>query len=332
MMIQRGIPIANIIQNIFWNSEQGRFRTLWRLLVELSLIVALNTGMNLVSNSGGPVLITTILRHLLYLAGGLFAFWLLARWFDRRSFADYGFHINRRWWSDLGFGLFLGAFLLSGIFLTELLAGWITITGTRVTASAFPSWVVFLIYLLRFLAVGVCEELAFRGYLLKNLSEGIKSKWFGERAAIVGAFIVSSVFFGLGHLMNPNSNWASTLNLILIGFMFGLPFLLTGELALSIGLHITWNIFEGPVYGFAVSGAQPGTRWFAILQGGPEIWTGGEFGPEAGLICILWVLIGCGLIAAWVSLRRKRLMLHLPLALYSPTKEEQPGLAPGWAG
>ncbi len=319
-MIQQSKPETintSFLQNIFWNRDQRRLHTLWRLLAELLLILALVTCMNLISNSGGPVVLTTILRQLLYLGGGLLAFWLLARFFDRRSFADYGFHIDRDWWINLSFGLFLGAFLLSGIFVTELLAGWIKITGRVVSTGAVPFGAAFLINLLKYLAVGLSEELAFHGYLLKNLAEDLNGKRLGARGAIAAAIVLSSVIFGLAHLQNDNTTWMGILNLILIGFVFSLPFLLTGELALSIGLHITWNLFQGPVYGFAVSGAQPGYRWVSILQSGPKIWTGGAFGPEAGFICILWLLAGCALVAAWVSLRRKRLALHLPLADYS---------------
>jgi membrane protease YdiL (CAAX protease family) len=270
------------------------------------------------TNAAGSGFGTATVGSLVYLAGGLGSTWLLARFIDHRPFADYDFHFNRAWWLDLGFGLFLGAFLLTGIFLTEKVAGWIAPTVTMTTADPLPFALAFLFKLLVYLAVGVNEELAFRGYQLKNLAEGLAGKRIGPRAAIVLAFVISSLLFSLGHITNENSTTLSTLNLVLGGLMLSLPFLLTGELAASIGLHITWNLFEGTVYGFAVSGSLPSTHLLTTQQTGPELFTGGAFGPEAGLVYIFWALAGCGLIIAWVQYRRKQLSLYLPLASYTP--------------
>ena len=104
----------------------------------------------------------------------------------------------------------------------------------------------------------------------------------------------------------------------MIGCALALPYLLTGELGLSIGLHMTWNLFEGTVYGFSVSGIAPTTHLLSIQQNGPVLWTGGAFGPEAGLICILWTLFGCILMIWWVKWLRKQTGLYLPLATYTP--------------
>jgi uncharacterized protein len=78
----------------------------------------------------------------------------------------------------------------------------------------------------------------------------------------------------------------------------------TGELALSIGLHIAWNFFQGYVFGFAVSGARPGGSLIGIQQGGPVPWTGGPWGPEGGLLGLLVLLAGSLLILGWVRLTR----------------------------
>jgi hypothetical protein len=99
----------------------------------------------------------------------------------------------------------------------------------------------------------------------------------------------------------------------------GLGFILTGELAIPIGLHITWNFFQGNVFGFPVSGTTPIVTFIGINQRGPEIMTGGAFGPEAGLIGLIAIAIGVGLIYAYLQWRDGEVRLKLNLATYSPT-------------
>jgi len=254
----------------------------------------------------------------IYLAVGLGIAWLMAHFFDKRPFADFGFHLDRHWWLDFGFGLALGAFILTGIFLSFWAAGWVSITGSMITNDHLPFILAFLLKVIVYATIAINEELTFRGYQLKNLAEGFSGKRIGPRGAILLALLLSSALFGFSHLSNGNATAMSTINIVLIGFALALPYLLTGQLGLSIGLHLTWNLFEGTVYGFAVSGIAPTTHLVAIQQNGPDLWTGGAFGPEAGLICILWTLFGCLLTILWVKWLRKQARLHLPLATYTP--------------
>ncbi len=158
----------------------------------------------------------------------------------------------------------------------------------------------------------------FRGYPLRNLAEGINVRWLGPRGALVVAWLVTSILFGAAHAGNQNATFISSFNIALAGILLGLGFVLTGELAIGIGLHMTWNLFQGTVFGFPVSGGQFGASVFTLQQGGPDLWTGGAFGPEAGLIGILAMAAGCLLILAWVWLRQRRLGIHAPLAEYTP--------------
>jgi membrane protease YdiL (CAAX protease family) len=322
------------LARVFRNAEQRRARALWRILALLgmfivgTLVFSLAFGLGAIEVSGGgvdpaatPFVVAGSAAALL---AALLGVWLAGRFLDRRPFADFGFHLRRGWWIDLGFGMALGALLMTSIFLAERAAGWVIVIETLWRRDAGqPFALSILAPLFIFLCVGIYEELLMRGYLLRNLAEGFNSRRIGPRAALVLAWALSSAVFGLAHAANPNATIVSTLSIALAGVFLGLGYVLTGELAIPIGLHIAWNFFQGNVYGFPVSGAATRQATFiAVEQRGPELWTGGAFGPEAGLIGIVALLVGSLLIVLWVRLRRGAAGLHTALAIYDkPTPD-----------
>ena len=186
----------------------------------------------------------------------------------------------------------------------ERALGWVHVTGiAQSVANRIPFPVGMAGAAISYLCVGIYEELAFRGYVLRNLAEGLRGTLRGARPAVIAAWLLSAVIFGLAHGGNPGATWVSNVQLMLAGLFLGLGYLLTGELAVPIGLHIAWNFFQGAVFGFPVSGVPQQVSLFAISQGGPDLWTGGPFGPEAGLMGLLALILGSALIWGWARLR-----------------------------
>ena len=315
----------------------GRLRALWRLLVQylaykvlVPLLVNLLAIAWLLVRSGREIgasgeldastlsgtLVLPLLGGTATLIGVLLSVWLAGRFLDRRPFADFGFHVSGGWWLDLCFGMTLGALLMSAIFLVELGFGWITVTSEfRSLMPGTPFALAMLLPTTLFVCGGIYEELLFRGYQLRNAAEGLNLPVMGPRKAVILAWILSSAFFGYLHANNPNATLLSTFNVALAGLMLGFGYVLTGELAIPIGLHITWNLFQGGVFGLPVSGNAPlGASVLSTDQGGPELWTGGPFGPEAGLLGPAAMILGCLLMALWVRLRNGKVAIHTPIA------------------
>ncbi len=89
--------------------------------------------------------------------------------------------------------------------------------------------------------------------------------------------------------------------LFLAGLFLAYAYLRTRRLWLPIGLHIGWNFFESTVLGFPVSGLS----LFGLLQNslaGPDIYTGGAFGPEAGLVLLPALALGTILVYYYTRL------------------------------
>lgn len=297
------------LKSTVWNAKEGRARTPLRLIAGVVVLVVVGIGVTIpplfvlsildVALLAGVGVGTALLSTGLSGVAAVIGVWLAGRYVDRRRFADFGLRIDREWWIDCGFGLALGGLLMTGIFLIQLAAGWIEVRETF--AGEALLWVV-VGSLLLFVIVGIYEELLLRGYLLTNLAEGARGT-LGIVGAIVFGTLVSSVAFGALHASNPNATLVSTLSISFAGVMLALGYVLTGELAVPIGLHVTWNLFQGTVYGFPVSGLDFGASVVDIEQGGPTVATGGSFGPEAGLLGFGAMVAACLLTVGWVRWR-----------------------------
>jgi membrane protease YdiL (CAAX protease family) len=309
-------------KSIFWDEKFSRLRAGWRLVIQFVLMVAFLAVFGIL----GDRLFSSLPRYPLderfsvlfpvaMLFSNLLSVWGAGRFLDRRRFADFGFRFSLSWWIDLIFGLVLGAVLITGIFLIEVGTGWATITEmfwSSADGNSFPASI--LLILVTFLCVSIYEEIWSRGYLLKNLAEGLNFRFLGSQGAVVLAAFGTAVIFGLNHVTNPGASVISTLALVLAGVLYATAYVLTGELAIPIGYHLAWNFFQGAVFSFPVSGHSLNASFVAIQVEGPGLWTGGTFGPEAGLLGILARVAGILLIIAWVQLRYRKLNLRKELA------------------
>ncbi len=275
------------------------------------MVFADDTG---VQRAASPALFMS--RYVASLVAVLASVWLAGRFLDRRPFSGFGMRPDRAWWPDLCFGLALGALLMTAVFFLELAAGWITITGAFETVGEGRSFALSILFVLvAFVCVGFYEELLSRGYQLQNMAEGLNVPSLGPKGAILVAWALSSVVFGLLHLRNPGTSLASTVNIAFAGLLLGAGYVLTGRLAIPVGLHATWNFFQGNVFGFPVSGIKPiGATFVSIEQGGPASLTGGAFGPEAGLLGTAAMVVGSLLIWLWVRARHGKANIQASIA------------------
>lgn len=323
-------------QWLVWNRLEHRLRTPWRLvfgtvLLTLATIVSVLT----IQTAGTAIGLTSMLAGLESTVGALTLSAILgvvvvvtlvgiAWMIDRRQLSDYGLRVDREWWIDCGVGLLIGAAAMTVVFVIGVAGGWIVIEQVGLSTGTLS---VFVGLVAVFLIVGVYEELLIRGYLLTNLAEGFR--WFDRlspRSSAVIATLVSSVIFGGFHATNPNATLVSAAVISLAGIMLALGYLYTGELAIPIGIHITWNTFQGLVYGLPVSGSALPVSVVETTSRGSATVTGGPFGPEAGLLGVVGIGVAALGIAVYCRVRKGTLGVDsevtMPKLRSSPTTPE----------
>ena len=143
----------------------------------------------------------------------------------------------------------------------------------------------------------VTEELMFRGFALQALEQ-----LFSSRTAVV----VTGMFFGVAHLLNPGANlWSALAIAIEAGVLLGVAFLWRRSIWFVVGLHFAWNSTE-QLLGIPVSGKAAEGLLTADVSG-PALLTGGSFGLEASIIP---VLLGVALtVPMFVAARRRGMIV-----------------------
>ena len=210
--------------------------------------------------------------------GSIFVIYLLWRYLNKGTLKEIGFRGPLK---DLGFGLFLGAISITVITFILMLTGNITLMNS----FSEPEFTIYAItFLILFILVGVFEEMFFRGYVMATMASRGNKKWM--------IYVFSALFFSIVHMTNPNVSVLGLINIALVGFLFAYMFDVTNSLWLPIGYHITWNYFQGNVFGFAVSGTTPHGIYNVDITSGNELLTGGSFGLEGGILATLLIVLG----------------------------------------
>lgn len=310
--------------NIFFNHDEDRIRAGWRIACQLFLLLLIVGGLTIFTRSFMAV--NSFFATFLTAVGAVISIYLAALGLDKRPWSDYGLQFNNQWLLRCGLGFGLAGLAMAVIFIVEYSAGWVTITNYGWQQQVPNTTYVygFLSFLVSMIMVGFYEEFVFRGYQIVNASEGLNLPGLSPTQAAWVAVALSSLIFGAGHAFNPNAGWFSTLNIAGAGAMLAFPFIITGSLSLSVGLHIGWNFFQGGIFGFPVSGIPIRASLLQITQKGPDLLTGGAFGPEAGLLGLLGMaFITLGLYGYFRRCNQS-LSIHEAFANYTPSTRNYP--------
>ncbi len=206
--------------------------------------------------------------------GMLVMAWIFRRFIDGKTFNSLGFKFSD-YKNDFLIGLLFGFVLIASGFVILLILGNLSISDTNFNIPLLFG------YVLLFTIGSLNEEIMIRGYILTNFCDSM-NKYI--------ALIVSSLLFAIMHLANANVTVLSFVNIFLAGILLGIYYIHKQNLWFPISLHFSWNFFQGPIFGFEVSGVDVTGVIIQDIQG-PDLITGGTFGFEGSIIATLLMVI-----------------------------------------
>lgn len=233
--------------------------------------------LNLVAVFGAAIVASNLLhRHLPPMTGqaviaawGLLVYLAGSKWIEKRSTVELSPSGSV---SQTLMGFVLGFVLFTTTMAILWIAGIYHPQGYG-SAARVPAEFAFAV------GAGVLEEILFRA-LLFRVSSKILGTW--------GALVFSAAFFGAAHAFNPGATVTSSLAIALeAGILLGAAYAATKRLWVPIGLHVAWNFTEGSVFGMSISGTGANLGLIRGTLNGPQILTGGQFGPEASIVAVL---------------------------------------------
>lgn len=278
--------------NIFWNYSERRLRGYVRIIVVSTLVFFAYFVASKSANHIKDDFIFTVVEELI--ACLLVCLIILGAWkfLDKRNLKNTLRKINSIWFKQLGVGILIGFILITVNFIVLFLFTDVKVSINYQGDSLIAFIGKILIRFIGFMAVAVNEELFSRGYLLTNFSEIIYNKKQNPNFSTYFGLIITSLLFGFLHYFNENATILSSVNLAFIGYLYGYAYVVTGSLALPIGLHFAWNFTQAQIFGLNVSGFPPMVSLIKTTYLSKIEISGGNFGPEGGIVILLSVIMG----------------------------------------
>jgi membrane protease YdiL (CAAX protease family) len=305
-----------LIYKYFYNANEQRLTAGVRIVIQFALFFSAYILTIVVTSGIDNYYVSNLTQELLLIPFGIISIYLPIYFFDKRKFSHIGFQFSRKWVFDFFYGISIGGILMLFVFLLLLTFNKIEITSIIHSDYNYYFPIEISGRFLGYLSIGFIEEAFSRGYHIKNISEGLNKKNNGEKSSVIFAWIISSVIFGILHGANPDVSILGIINLFLIGFLYGYAYVVSGSLAFPIGLHTAWNFFQGNVFGFNVSGFKPEVTFILTKNIDNDLISGGNFGPEAGLIMLPTILIGFILSYFFLKFRCNSASINPLLSVY----------------
>jgi uncharacterized protein len=283
-------PVPSAVQSLFFGPKG--LRSGWRVLFFILLTLVLSEPLRLIPPllrfmrslgvKGQMTAPQTLVGEAIGVAIVIVAAAIM-RLLDKRTFADYGLPwkqaFGKRFWQGVPLGFGMLSVLLGSIWaLHGFSLDGLAVRGA--TAAKFG-----LVWAIAFVLVGIYEDFLFRGYLQSALGDGI-GFW-------PAAIVLALVFGGL-HLGNSGEAIFGAVMAASFGLVSAFSLWRTGNLWLSIGMHMSWDWGETYFYGVPDSGLM-GTRHLLNASFHGAKWlTGGTVGPEGSWLVFpvlaLWAL------------------------------------------
>lgn len=280
-------------RNMMLKNKYNEVRSGWKILLVFLLSYALTLGIStligivigivLLSNGNTDYLmnfnielnteyelifqITTSISNIIFILSCI----IMWKLFEKKKISKMGITPIKKGYKELIVGLALGAFTMSIVAIVIMSIGDVSL----INPISKPQITISLLYgLVGFIFVGFGEEILSRGYIMSVLKQ-TRNKWI----VLLGPALI----FAALHLGNNGIDLLSFINLFLVGVLFAYMFMKSKNLWMPIGYHITWNYFQGYIWGFGVSGIGV-NGLYKVENISNNIINGGAFGPEGGIV------------------------------------------------
>lgn len=219
----------------------------------------------------------------------LVSYYYLFKFYEQRTIGELSF--NRFGYNAL-LGFVVGFSILTLIILIMYFGKAYTIIDFHPISFLIPA-------LTLAVSSAIFEEVLFRGIIFRITEEKLGS---------VLALIISSSIFGFAHIANQNGTIFSAIAITVeAGILLGAAYIYSKNLWLPIFIHFAWNFSEGGIYGAIISGNGLNKSLVTSKISGPDLLTGGMFGPENSLQAVILGLV-VGLLFLWMAKKQHKIV------------------------